>query len=180
MSDDRLKNTQPKDEKTPKTIEDRSSPRLENLTDAEIDNLLNVSDASGILPQPPHKPGWHRIWLSETNQQNSIAWYERRYYTKVDPKDVPGFGQEYLKSPSGVEEVRCNEMILYEIPDNVYQRIMRKHHHDEPLHLQGQPVGDMQQKMVDPKTGETLFREEMDEEAKAESRRRVPTPRFEG
>lgn len=176
MSDDRLKNAQAK-EKVGRTIEDRPS-RVENLSEDEVESLLRGTNLGGILPTPPVKPGWHRIWLSETNQQNSLSWYERLGYRKVHPNDVEGFGQEYLKSPSGVEEVRCNEMLLYEIPENIYQRIMMVNHHQMPLELQGKPLDDMRGKYMDPKTGESLFTDESDEYAKEESKRRVPTPRF--
>jgi hypothetical protein len=176
MSDDRLKNIQPK-EKTSKTVDDRLS-RIDNLDEAGVEDLLRGTNMGGILPTPPAKPGFHRVWLSEQNQQNPISWYERLGYRKVDPSEVENFGQEYLKSPSGIEEVRCNELILYEVPDNIYQRIMKVYHHDMPLELQGKPVDDMRGKYTDPKTGESLFTDESDEYAREEARKRVPAPRF--
>lgn len=177
MTNDRLKNTQQKDEKATRSVDDRSS-RTATLSEDEVESLIRGSNLGGILPTPPYKAGWHRIWLSEDNKQNPISWYERLGYTKVHPSDVPDFGQEYLKSPSGVEEVRCNEMLLYEVPDNIYQRIMKLNHHDMPLELQGKPVSDMQGRLIDRKTGESHFIDESDEYAREEARQRVPVPRF--
>lgn len=176
MTDDRLKNVQPK-EKSQRMVEDRPS-RVEDLDEQSVEDLLRGTLSGSILPDPPTKPGYHRIWLSEQSQANPISWYERLGYRKVHPNDVDGFGQNFLKSPSGVEEVRCNEMLLYEIPDNIYQRIMKLRHHDEPLELQGQPIDSMRSKYSDPKTGESLFKDESDEFAREEAKRKVPVPRF--
>jgi len=178
MSDDRLKNTQRVDEKAPKTIDDRSS-RSPALTKAEVEARLRGSMVGGILPVPPEKPGYTRVWLSETNKQNPISWYESLGYRKVHPKDTPNFGQEYLKSPSGIEEVRCNEMILYEIEKEIRDHIMKVNHHDMPLELQGRPAGDMRNRLVDPKTGESVYLNEADDEERAFAKRKVPTPKFE-
>ncbi len=177
MSDERLKNVQQKD-KSQKTADDRPS-RVSEISEDEFENLLRASDVSGILPVPPKKAGWHRIWLSETAQQIPIARYERLGYTRVSPSDVDGFGQEFLKSPSGVEEVRCNEMILYEIPEDRYQKIMNRFHYEMPLELQGEPVAGAKEALRDPKTGQSLFRNEFDDDAIGETRRRVGVPKFE-
>lgn len=178
MSDDRLKNTQRADEKAPKTVDDRQS-RSPALTKEEVEARLRGAMVGGILPNPPHKPGYVRIWLSETNKQNPISWYESLGYRKVHPREVPNFGQEYLKSPSGIEEVRCNEMLLYEIEKEIRDHILKVAHHDMPLEMQGRPVGDMKNRLVDPKTGESVYRDERDEEEKVFATRRVPTPKFE-
>lgn len=85
------------------------------------------------LPTPPSKPGWHYIWLSTTNQYDPIYKRVKMGYTPVKAEEVPGF--DHYRSKSGEYEgcVSMNEMILFQIPQEIYQEIMEEYHYHRPM-----------------------------------------------
>lgn len=85
------------------------------------------------LPRLPKLDGWHLCWLSTTNQWDPISRRIRMGYTAVKPEELPGY--EHLTQKSGQWEgcVGINEMILFKIPQTLFQQIMTEFHHDQPL-----------------------------------------------
>jgi hypothetical protein len=54
-------------------------------------------------------------------------------YTPVKAEELPGFENFRVKAGEHEGFVACNEMILYKMPEEVYQDIMSEMHHHAPL-----------------------------------------------
>ncbi len=85
-----------------------------------------------VLPNVPPKPGWHYCWVSTTNQQDPPYRRLRIGYQPVKAEELPGF--EHLRAKSGEFEgcISINEMLLFKIPEDIYQSIMKEMHHTSP------------------------------------------------
>lgn len=96
--------------------------------------------ANTALPDIPAGlvPGMHLCWLSTTNQYDSIDKRIALGYEPVKAAEL-GKGFENLgKMSSGKFEgcVSCNEMVLFKIPEDIYQEVMRMLHLEDPLEHQ--------------------------------------------
>ena len=83
-------------------------------------------------------PGFHLCWLSTTNNYDSIDKRMALGYEPVKASEL-GKGFENLgKMSSGKFEgcVSCNEMVLFKLPDEIYQEVMRMLHLEDPLEHQ--------------------------------------------
>ena len=103
---------------------------------AESEDMSWLAEmTSDALPRLPRKPGFHFCWLTTTNPSDPIHRRLRIGYRLVKAEELPeldvyavrGEGQEY----SG--HIVCNEMILAEIPEDRYQRMMHEFHYKMPL-----------------------------------------------
>jgi signal-transduction protein with cAMP-binding, CBS, and nucleotidyltransferase domain len=56
----------------------------------------------------------------------------RMGYEPVKIEDVPGFESYKVKAGEHTGFVACNEMLLYKIPEEIYQDIMSELHHYAP------------------------------------------------
>jgi hypothetical protein len=95
---------------------------------------------NSALPDIPKDaiPGFHLCWLSTTNQYDSIDKRLALGYEPVKASEL-GKGFESLgKMSSGKFEgcVSCNEMVLFKLPEEVYQEVMRMLHLEDPLEHQ--------------------------------------------
>jgi len=80
-------------------------------------------------------PGFHLCWLSTTNNYDSIDKRVALGYEPVKASEL-GKGFEGLgKMSSGKFEgcVSCNEMVLFKLPEEIYQEVMRMMHLEDPL-----------------------------------------------
>jgi hypothetical protein len=96
--------------------------------------------ANSALPDLPGGiiPGFHLCWLSSTNTYDSIDKRLALGYEPVKASDL-GKGFENLgKMSSGKFEgcISCNEMILFKLPEDIYQEVMRLLHLEDPLEHQ--------------------------------------------
>jgi hypothetical protein len=96
--------------------------------------------ANTALPDIPHGviPGMHLCWLSTTNQYDSI---DKRIALGYEPVKAAELGKGFEnvgKMSSGKFEgcVSCNEMVLFKIPEDIYQEVMRMLHLEDPLEHQ--------------------------------------------
>ena len=83
-------------------------------------------------------PGFHLCWLSTTNNYDSIDKRVALGYEPVKASEL-GKGFEGLgKMSSGKFEgcVSCNEMVLFKLPEELYQEAMRLMHLEDPLEYQ--------------------------------------------
>ena len=96
--------------------------------------------ANSALPDLPGGiiPGFHLCWLSTTNTYDSIDKRMALGYEPVKASEL-GKGFESLgKMNSGKFEgcVSCNEMVLFKLPEDIYQEVMRMLHLEDPLEHQ--------------------------------------------
>ncbi len=132
--DDRLKkNTKLGRDDRSAIDSNRSKPEDGFVSSEERRRMFRSEWFQEALPTVPEIPGFHPCWLSTTNQYDPIHKRLRMGYTPVVAADVPGF--EHLKVKSGELEgfIAINEMVLYKIPLDIYQDIMREMHHDAPM-----------------------------------------------
>jgi len=95
---------------------------------------------NSALPDMPENiiPGFHLCWLSTTNNYDSIDKRMALGYEPVKASEL-GKGFENLgKMSSGKFEgcVSCNEMVLFKLPEEIYQEVMRMMHLEDPLEHQ--------------------------------------------
>lgn len=122
------------DDRGDRTEDERGVSDDSELSDEEALAFLEAQWLETRLPNPPPKPGFHRIWLSTTNQYTPIAFFERLGYRPVRPSDWPGHDSLFAKSGQlSPNLISVNEMVLYEIPESRYQLYMRHMHHRLPL-----------------------------------------------
>lgn len=104
-----------------------------DLSAAERRRLLRQEWVSEVLPTPPAIPGFHLCWLSTTNSTDPIHKRLQLGYQPVKLAEVPGFEQYKVNTGPFEGCVACNEMLLFKIPQQVYQDLMTIYHHDIPL-----------------------------------------------
>jgi hypothetical protein len=117
------------------TVADPDEKARRERLDAFRDRWQNSA-----LPDIPKDiiPGFHLCWLSTTNTYDSIDKRMALGYEPVKASDL-GKGFEGLgKMSSGKFEgcVSCNEMVLFKLPEDVYQEVMRMLHLEDPLEHQ--------------------------------------------
>ena len=129
--------------------------RRERL-DAFRDNWLNSA-----LPDIPAGtlPGMHLCWLSTTNTYDSIDKRMALGYEPVKAAEL-GKGFEGLgKMNSGKFEgcISCNEMVLFKLPEDVYQEVMRMLHLEDPLEHQRNITAQVRETAQDRKGGRSML-----------------------
>ena len=85
------------------------------------------------LPNAPELPGWHVCWLSTTNGYDSIDKRVRLGYVPVKAEEIDGFENHRVKAGEHIGYIACNAMLLFKIPEDIYQEIMTNLHHDQPM-----------------------------------------------
>jgi hypothetical protein len=133
-------------------IEDRLADRVQetkeriaaedpsNKTKRERAEAFRDKWQNSALPDLPAGiiPGFHLCWLSTTNNYDSIDKRVALGYEPVKASEL-GKGFEGLgKMSSGKFEgcVSCNEMVLFKLPEEIYQEVMRMMHLEDPLEHQ--------------------------------------------
>jgi hypothetical protein len=89
------------------------------------------------LPKPPEVPGYHMCWLSTTNSYDPIHKRIRMGYEPVKADEIAGFGHFKMNSGEYEGYVAVNEMLLFKIPNEIYQVMMEEIHHYQPLDEEG-------------------------------------------
>jgi hypothetical protein len=112
----------------------------EDLSNRERIEAFRDRWQNSALPDLPKDaiPGFHLCWLSTTNNYDSIDKRLALGYEPVKASDL-GKGFENLgKMSSGKFEgcVSCNEMVLFKLPEEIYQEVMRMLHLEDPLEHQ--------------------------------------------
>lgn len=135
-SDKRLTQRDDDNARTSRADEDRPATQDRDASDnlRMQERLALLSDVNTVLPKPPKIKGHHLIWLTTTNQQDSL---ERRFqlgYVLVHPDEVPGFSYSTQKSGQVTgDRIMINEMVLAKLPMELYAAYMKRNHHDAPL-----------------------------------------------
>lgn len=135
FGDDRLKKDAGKSVRGSRDDADSSRVQQDGstLSDAERRRLLRQDWVQEVLPKPPVIPGWHCCWLSTTNSTDPVYKRIQRGYQPVKATEVPGFGSQYTAQGGEFDGcVACNEMLLFKIPQQLYNDLMTIHHYDLP------------------------------------------------
>lgn len=117
---------------------DRAQPAEDTLgrdfadDDQDRMDLLVAMELETILPTPPKVPGIHFCWLADS-QYDSIARRERAGYRPATPAQLPDWRCGGTRGTTQAGVFRVNEMVLYWIPEQAWQRYMRTVHHDKPI-----------------------------------------------
>ena len=126
--------------------------RIEAFRDKWQNNALPDLPA-GILP------GFHLCWLSTTNNYDSIDKRMALGYEPVKASEL-GKGFEALgKMSSGKFEgcISCNEMVLFKLPDEIYQEVMRMMHLEDPLEHQRNITAQVRSSAQEGKGGRSIL-----------------------
>ena len=113
---------------TQRTQQDGTAMTLE-----ERRRLMRSEWVQEVLPTPPAIPGWHYCWLSTTNASDPIHKRIQRGYEPVRASEIPGFMQYKVEQGEYEGCVACNEMLLFKLPQELYEDYMMYVHHDRPL-----------------------------------------------
>jgi len=121
-------------------VADRTTANADDIQRRERLEAFRDKWQNSALPDIPRDaiPGFHLCWLSTTNQYDSIDKRVALGYEPVKAAEL-GKGFESLgKMSSGKFEgcVSCNEMVLFKLPEEVYQEVMRMLHLEDPLEHQ--------------------------------------------
>lgn len=154
-------------------LEDRLIDRVEEVKDrmaAEDPNMKSKRERAeafrdkwqnSALPDLPAGaiPGFHLCWLSTTNNYDSIDKRMALGYEPVKAAEL-GKGFEALgKMSSGKFEgcVSCNEMVLFKLPEEIYQEVMRMLHLEDPLEHQRNITANVRSNAQDGKGGRSIL-----------------------
>ena len=104
------------------------------LSAAERRRMLRQDWVQEVLPTPPKITGFHCCWLSTTNSTDPVYKRIQRGYVPVKASEIPGFGQQFTQADGEFAGcVACNEMLLFKVPEELYQDLMLIYHHDMPM-----------------------------------------------
>lgn len=133
--DDRLKKSAAAPVRGDRVEADASRTQLDgtSMSMEERRRMIRSEWSQDVLPTPPQDPGWHYCWLSTTNSTDPIYKRMQKGYEPVKAVDVPGFAQ--YRATQGEFEgcVACNEMLLFRIPEELYQEYMLVMHYERPM-----------------------------------------------
>ena len=156
-----------------RNVEDRLLDRVEEVKermasdDPEVKSKRERAEAfrdrwqNSALPDLPGGiiPGMHLCWLSTTNNYDSIDKRMALGYEPVKASEL-GKGFEGLgKMSSGKFEgcVSCNEMVLFKLPEEIYQEVMRMMHLEDPLEHQRNITANVRSTAQDGKGGRSIL-----------------------
>lgn len=111
----------------------RDAPEDQSVMSDERRKMWKDEWTQSALPNVPEIPGWHLCWLSTTNSYDSIDKRIRLGYVPVKAEELPGMENNRVKAGEHVGFIACNEMLLYKIPNEIYQDVMAHFHHEAPL-----------------------------------------------
>jgi len=164
-------------------VEDRLAERVlevkarsessEDLSNRERIEAFRDKWQNSALPDIPKDavPGMHLCWLSTTNTYDSIDKRMALGYEPVKAAEL-GKGFETLgKMSSGKFEgcVSCNEMVLFKLPEEIYQEVMRMMHLEDPLEHQRNITSQVRSTAQEGKGGRSILEGgilEMEKESK--------------
>ena len=134
MKDDRLKKNTIAGGRESRAAQDtRRSTADDSLASSEERRKMFRNEwIQEALPTPPAIPGYHLCWLSTTNAYDPIHKRIRLGYEPVKAEELPGFDTYKVKSGELTGFVACNEMVLYKMPEEMYQDLMAEVHHYAP------------------------------------------------
>ena len=134
-NEDRLKKSAAPDVRADRETQDfaRTQEDGTSMTMEERIRMIRSEWHQEVLPTPPAKPGWHYCWLSTTNSSDPIYKRMQKGYEPVKATEIPGFHQFRVQEGDFEGCIACNEMLLFKIPEELYQEVMKYFHHELPM-----------------------------------------------
>lgn len=143
-------------------------------SDDDFEKFMEAEFTQTALPNPPALKGYHLTWLTTSSQYDSVQKRQRLGYQPVRQSEMPNFDASGGQTLAGFDGyVTCNEMVLFKIQEDRYQKIMAYYHHKKPLEEEDGVVGrfnDKGERLKDADDGIDA----MEKEAELQ-RRKVPT-----
>ena len=144
-----------------KEVKERNTANAGDIERRERLEAFRDKWANSALPEISKDaiPGFHLCWLSTTNQYDSIDKRLALGYEPVKAAEL-GKGFEALgKMSSGKFEgcVSCNEMVLFKLPEEVYQEVMRMLHLEDPLEHQRNITASVRSNSQEGKGGRSIL-----------------------
>ena len=136
--DERLSSPQGADPRRDnRAMDDRAITESPFHADPELVSRLRDEFTNVKLPSIPKNilPGWHLIWLSTTNSQDSIPFRMSLGYQPVKAEELEGRWSmpPTVKAGDYAGMIGVAEMVLFKIPEASFQALMKAIHHDAPL-----------------------------------------------
>ena len=126
----------------------------------DIDKMWSDEWTQTALPNVPDIPGWHLCWLSTTNSYDTIDKRIRLGYVPVMADELPGFENYRVKAGEHVGHISCNEMLLFKLPMDIYQKVMRHFHYQKPREAAEAILERMEDMQGQDSSGHKLLRQE--------------------
>jgi len=144
-----------------KEVKERNTANAGDIERRERLEAFRDKWANSALPEISKDaiPGFHLCWLSTTNQYDSIDKRLALGYEPVKAAEL-GNGFESLgKMSSGKFEgcVSCNEMVLFKLPEEIYQEVMRMMHLEDPLEHQRNITANVRSTAKDGQGGRSIL-----------------------
>ena len=150
-------------------LQDRVEETKERMAEQDPDAKLKRERVEAFrdrwqnsaLPDLPEGiiPGFHLCWLSTTNNYDSI---DKRMALGYEPVKASELGKSFEglgKMSSGKFEgcVSCNEMVLFKLPEEIYQEVMRMMHLEDPLEHQRNITAQVRSSAQEGKGGRSIL-----------------------
>jgi hypothetical protein len=114
-------------------LDERETTEDRELSDDDRFEMFAAQHFQSVLPDLPHMPGYHVMWLTTTNARDSIPNRVRMGYQLLRTENVPGWDGVFTTVGDIGGVLGVNEMVAARIPLNLYNRYMRFNHHTQPL-----------------------------------------------
>lgn len=133
--DARLRKTTQSDSRAPRSQADEVRKDTDGtaMSPSERKAMLRNEFRQEALPAAPDIPGWHCCWLASNSSYDPLHKRIRMGYEPVKVEEVPSLSSFRMTTGEHEGIVACNEMLLFKIPNELYQEIMQEFHHDAPL-----------------------------------------------
>lgn len=179
VNEDRVRRTG-SDDRDDRAMKDRAITENRVMSDDERIEMFRKQHFQNVLPDLPKIPGYHVVWLSTTNQSDTIAHRNRLGYEPIRREDVPGwnYDQVSLKTGEYAGLIGINEMVAFKVTDKLYQAYMKAAHHDAPNEQSEKLVQDVEMIKSQAKSGKSYV-SQYDGQDSIEKELRSATPVFE-
>ena len=112
---------------------DREFTEDREFTDEERLEMFRASNFQSVLPDLPHRPGYHPIWLTTSNARDSLSNRMRLGYKLARLEENPGWEGVTVKAGDIAGVLAVNEMVGAYLPIRLYHLYMMEAHHNAPL-----------------------------------------------
>lgn len=147
-----------------------------DIAEDEFFAMFEDSINQSILPNLPKMEGYHVCWLSTSSARDTIPNRQRMGYQLITSEMCPGFEQATsVKSSAFPGVISINEMVAARIPVRLYERMMRRVHHELPAAEEAKMRAMLDQKKAE---AEEIGGKLIEGDGMSSLGKRVPAPSF--